>query len=135
MKPPRKQRPAASPQEWLVHAQSDLQLARLARTQTSILAEQVCFHAQQACEKALKAVLLSKHIQFPLTHDLEALLELAQAGGVALPKAVEDVGILTPYAVEARYPGQPEEIATSEVDEAIGLADTVLQWAVELVGK
>ena len=31
----------------------------------------MCFHAQQALEKALKAVLTIKHIDFRRTHDLE----------------------------------------------------------------
>lgn len=37
-----------SPEEWLRHAQSDLNLARLANGRADILPEQVCFHAQQA---------------------------------------------------------------------------------------
>jgi HEPN domain-containing protein len=135
MTPPTKPRPAASPQAWLAHAQSDLQLARLASTQAAILAEQVCFHAQQACEKAFKAVLLAKRIPFPLTHDLEALLELAQGGGITLPAALKEIGAVSPYAVEARYPGQAEDITTSDVAEAIHLAEAVLRWAVELVGR
>jgi len=44
---------AASPQQWLAHAQSDLRLARLAE-KNDILPEQICFHAQQAVEKAFK---------------------------------------------------------------------------------
>lgn len=58
-----------SPAEWLNHARSDLRLAIVARRHKDILLEQVCFHAQQACEKALKAVLLSKEVGFPLVHD------------------------------------------------------------------
>ena len=95
----------------------------------------MCFHAQQASEKALKAVLLFNRVPFPLTHDLEALLELAKGGGIALPKAIEEIGTLTPYAVEARYPGQMEDLAASDVTEAIGLAEAVVRWAVELVGS
>ncbi len=39
------------------------------------------------------------------------------------------IGILTPYAVETRYPGFWGEITEKEVDEAVVLAETVLQWA------
>jgi HEPN domain-containing protein len=46
---------AGSSEEWLRPAQSDLNLARLGRHQPGVLLEQVCFHAQQAAEKALKA--------------------------------------------------------------------------------
>lgn len=94
-----------SPEEWLEHARSDLRLARLAAGDASIRREQACFHAQQAAEKAIKAVLLSRQAGFPLTHDIEELLELAERSGLPVPKPVEDAGLLTPYAVETRYPG------------------------------
>jgi HEPN domain-containing protein len=39
------------------HAESDFMLAQLARDNATVLSQQVCFHAQQAAEKALKALL------------------------------------------------------------------------------
>jgi HEPN domain-containing protein len=36
------------------------------------------FHAQPAVEKSLKAVLASRAIEFPYTHDLDGLLELCE---------------------------------------------------------
>ena len=49
-----------SPEDWIVHAKSDLTFAVLAQENRTadILSSQICFHAQQAAEKALKAVLL-----------------------------------------------------------------------------
>ena len=110
-------------------------MARLAKDNDEILAEQVCFHAQQACEKALKAVLLLKNMEFPLVHDIEALLEIAKEGGLRLPKRVQEAGSLSPYAVEARYPGYEEEIASTDVDEAIKLAEAVVIWASLTIGS
>jgi HEPN domain-containing protein len=101
---PHERREAVSPQEWLRHAQSDIRLARLALKE-EILPEQICFHAQQAAEKALKAVLLHKKVDFPFTHDLEELVEVSMNGGIAVPDELHDLGNLTPYAVQARYPG------------------------------
>ena len=118
-----------SPQDWLAHATSDLNLARLAKDHKTVLPEQVCFHAQQACEKALKAVLLSKGLDFPLVHDIEVLLEVAKTGGLRLPREVREAGALSPYAVEARYPGYDEDITATDVDDAIRLADRVVDWA------
>jgi HEPN domain-containing protein len=40
------------PGDWLRHAWSDLELARTRRN-SKILLEDLCFHAQQATEKAL----------------------------------------------------------------------------------
>jgi len=115
-----------STEEWLIHAESDLNLARLAKDHTEILPEQVCFHAQQAAEKALKAVLLHYNIEFPLIHDIEALLEIAMQSGIALPSDVAESGALTPYAVETRYPGYEEDITPEQVEEAIHLAEGVV---------
>jgi len=122
-----------SPEDWLAHAESDLNLARLAKDHEEILPEQVCFHAQQAAEKALKAVLLDRKIEFPLIHDIEELLEIATQGGLLVPPDVADAGMLTPYAVEARYPGSEEEITPSQVDEAIRLAEDIVAWAAGMV--
>jgi len=130
---PRPEEVPGSPRDWLAHAKSDLSLARLAKDDTRILPEQICFHAQQAAEKALKAVLLFKRIEFPLVHDIEELLELMKQGGIQLPREVGEAGILTPYAVEARYPGQPEEITAADVTEAIAVAEAVVRWAAGMI--
>jgi len=61
--PPRRF-PSDDPREWLNRARSDLAMAK---TQGSgIYYEDLCFHAQQAVEKAIKAVLLHSGIRFPL---------------------------------------------------------------------
>jgi HEPN domain-containing protein len=125
---------AASPQRWLAHAQSDLRLARLAE-KSDILPEQVCFHAQQAVEKAFKAVLLHRQINFPFTHDLEQLLAIFEMEGSPVPSEFDAVGALTPYAVETRYPGFWGEISDSDIGDALDLADRVLAWAENEVGS
>ena len=133
MTPPLKQDPSGSPRDWLAHAESDLNLARVARDRKDVLPEQSCFHAQQAAEKSLKAVLLFKQIEFPLTHDIAELVELAARSGLALSKEISEADLLTPYAAETRYPGHLEEITPFDVDEAIRLAEAVLQWTKEVL--
>ncbi len=130
---PHKRQAAGSPEEWLVHATSDLRIARVARRDREILLEQVCFHAQQACEKSLKAVLMFKGLGFPLVHDLEVLLEIAEEGGLKLPRAVQQADILSPYAVEARYPGGEEEVTSADADRAIRVAQAVVAWASTII--
>lgn len=129
MTPQREQGAAGFPQEWLAHAESDLNLARLAKATKEVLLEQACFHAQQAAEKSFKAVLLFKRVEFPLVHDLETLVGLLQENAIPFPPEIREAGSLTPYAVEARYPGHLEEITPSDVDKAIRLAEAVLHWA------
>ena len=118
-----------SPSEWMDHAESDLRLARLATQDSSIRPEQVCFHAQQAAEKATKAVLLSRGIGFPLTHDIEELFEIAESSGIKIPDGVRDAGLLTPYAVETRYPGCWSAIDEDDVRQAIRTAEQTVSWA------
>jgi HEPN domain-containing protein len=50
----------------------------------------VCFHAQQAVEKSLKAVLFERQMGFGKTHDLEWLAGLLAAEGVELPCALDE---------------------------------------------
>ena len=133
MNPPLRRDPPGSPGDWLVYAESDLRLARLVKERGDILPEQACFHAQQSAEKALKAVLLFKQIEFPLVHDLKTLVGLFQKSAVSFPPEILEVGSLTPYAAETRYPGHLEEVTPSDVDEAIHLAEFVCQWAAEIL--
>jgi HEPN domain-containing protein len=129
MNPPGRGRVSGSPAEWLLHANSDLSLARLAQGHAEILPELICFHTQQAVEKALKAVLLASGVDFPLVHDIDELLEIAQQGGTVVPPQFADAGSLTPYAVGLRYPAEVESISADEVEEAIRLAEQFVLWA------
>jgi hypothetical protein len=50
--------PAGSPHSWLAHAKSDLRITQICRSDSGVSPNQTVFHAQQAAEKAIKAVLL-----------------------------------------------------------------------------
>jgi HEPN domain-containing protein len=108
---------------------SDLALARLGVKADDVLPEQVCFHAQQAVEKAVKSVLLYHHVRFPLIHDLETLIDIAGHERIALPAWADDVAMLTPYAVETRYPGHWEDFRETEVSSALKMAQQAVEWA------
>jgi HEPN domain-containing protein len=128
MKGRRKKLPPGSPQQWLNHAISDLALARLGLNSKDVLPEQICFHAQQAVEKALKAVLLHKSIRFPAIHDIEELVQIGRHEGVQFPDWAEDLASLTPYAVETRYPGHWEDFQETEVNQARAVAQKTVEW-------
>ncbi|MEW6685112.1 MAG: HEPN domain-containing protein [Candidatus Edwardsbacteria bacterium] len=134
MNPLHKRRSPVLPEEWLRHAKSDLKLAKLGLNQ-DILPEQICFHAQQAVEKAIKSVLFFRKIDFPFTHDLEELLDTLENAEISIPSDLLDVSILTPYAVETRYPGYWGEISKNEVAEAVQLAERTIKWAEEFIQK
>jgi len=72
----------------------------------------ICFHAQQCVEKYLKAWLTEQGVDFPKTHDLEALAKLCLPFLPELQSLMDDLRFLTSFAVEIRYPG----ILTSKPD-------------------
>lgn len=116
-----------SPQDWLRHARSDLALSRLPKTR-QILYQHLCFHAQQAAEKALKAVLAANGVTFPKTHDLAFLME-ALPSSVTLPPPLLDLPILNRYAVQQRYPGESLPVTRKHCDAATRLAAEAVAWA------
>jgi HEPN domain-containing protein len=120
-----------SPADWLRYAYSDLELARVRRP-PKVLLEGLCFHAQQAAEKALKAVLIDKGVPPPKTHNIRTLLDLLPQG-VIVPQDVEDAASLTDYAVMSRYPGDFESIDEREYKETIRLAESVVLWAEKII--
>lgn len=71
--------------------------------------EVIGFHAQQAIEKMLKAVLAFRSISYRRTHDLVELLDLLRDNAVVYPGGLEEVRRLTPFAVAFRYDNVPEE--------------------------
>ena len=87
---------------WIVKADSDLVAVRLLLEGGGPY-DIACFHAQQAIEKLLKAVLAYRAQPIPRTHDLEELQRLVLAAGF-IP-GLEDLDLVevTDYAVLARY--------------------------------
>ena len=129
------ERPAPeSPQAWLQRARSDLALARAALESPGVLLEDACYHAQQCAEKALKAMLVQRRIDFPRTHVLEVLIDLLKAAGVDLPLEVDEALTLTQYAVQTRYPGEWEPVTDEEARSALETAVQVLSWVEKQIG-
>ncbi len=123
---------AGLPHSWLAHARSDLACARTLRANPDVLPEQAGFHAQQAAEKAIKAVLLARNVNFPYTHDLEDLVNEVTSHAMAAPTELEEAKTLSRFAVETRYPN-PSEITDADIDGAIRIAEAVVAWATPLV--
>ncbi len=121
------------PARWLANARADLALAK-APLPTGAMYEHLCFHAQQAVEKGLKAVLLKRGVEFPFTHNLQGLFDRLP-GELHVPSHVLDAVALTPYAVAARYPGETEPVTESDRQDAVRLAEAVLRWAQDIVLK
>ncbi|MCH7919555.1 MAG: HEPN domain-containing protein [Planctomycetes bacterium] len=104
-------------------AANDLVAAR-ATVATGEALDTVCFHAQQAVEKSLKALLALKDVEFPWHHDLGELLILVQSHYQNLSMPEDGLLSLTPYAVQMRYDDHwiPE---IEETQQALNLAEEV----------
>ena len=61
------------------------------------------FHAQQAAEKMLKALLAARGVDYPKTHNLRVLIELLSAEGIRLPEKLAEIDRLTQFGTTFRY--------------------------------
>jgi HEPN domain-containing protein len=103
--------------EWLNRARSNLARAKVDIRIPDVYLEDLCFDAQQAAEKAIKAVLLSLGVRFPYHHDLAELLDLSQKAGESIPKTVKEASRLTRFAVVTRYPELPNRLSAKNIKE------------------
>lgn len=101
---------------WLRFADEDLESATTLLDNPSPLLRNACLLAQQAAEKAVKAILILEDVRFPRTHDIELLITL-------LPERVKmscpDASELSQWAVESRYPGDWPEPRIEDASRAV----------------
>ena len=120
--------------DWLNRAKGDLALASAPLPEGGFY-EDLCFHAQQAAEKALKAVYQKQGWKFRFTHDLEELITGLKNQGLSVPQGVIETIVLTSFASEMRYPGFGEPVTQAEYEEAVRQAKAVVSWAEQVVGE
>ena len=123
----RKRLPPDDPREWLNRAKSALAHARA--VSAGVFFEDLCFDAQQAAEKAIKAVFIDRREHFPFIHDLEELLQRLDGNGLKIPKYVWEAEELTDYAAFTRYPVAEEPVTPRQYRRAVRIAAAVLRWA------
>ena len=112
---------------WLADARSDLALA-MSRKTRAMRYSHLCFHAQQAAEKALKAVLIANKVSVPKTHDLAYLVNMLPSAITAIP-AIVQLPVLTKYAVLYRYPGQDLPVTKRDHENSVRLAKEIVVWS------
>jgi HEPN domain-containing protein len=87
-----------------------------------VLYEDLCFDAQQAAEKGIKAFLVHLQVEFPKTHAVSELLDLIEGAGLPLTADVREANRLTRYAVATRYVGLTEDVTEDEYRAAVNPA-------------
>ena len=96
--------------EWIEKADADLEVARRMAAEAADnlrIRKIVGFHYQQAAEKYLKALLTRCQIEFPKTHDIKMLLQLA---GDPPADFLRGAQWLSPFGVAIRYPGDSADM-------------------------
>lgn len=120
---------------WLKRARSSLERAKMGKVSQGILYEDLCFDAQQAVEKSLKAMLVKLNQSFPKTHSIGILLKLIEEAGVEIPENINQAKLLTAYVVDTRYPGDYEPVNKEEYKEALKIAEDVFKWLDNIINK
>lgn len=120
---------------WLEFAKTDLGVAKhLDGSYYPKPLEIICYHCQQAAEKAIKAVIISYGAQggMPKKHNLSFLLEQVK-NMVDIPEKYYDYSdALTPYGIVVRY---PSELCIEEkhVKDALRYASEIVEWAESVI--
>ena len=115
---------------WLQYAETDLGVAKhLAESYYPRPTEIICYHCQQAAEKALKALWFRTGIResLPKTHNLSFLLQQIKNAVPIPPICYDKADLLTPYGIAARYPNELY-IEDRHVAAAIESAEYLLHW-------
>lgn len=106
---------------WLRTAERDLRLARAALDIEPSLG---AFHAQQAAEKALKALLVATTDDHERTHTAGRLVRELRAADPSIPEAVErDATALDLFYLSSRY---PDTVGDEDPGDVIARPDAAL---------
>ncbi len=114
---------------WLGYALGDLATARANRNDSSVPYRNVGYSAQQAGEKAIKAVILLEARAFEMIHEIETLA-LKVPSDFTVPATMEDLAWLSDLETAARYPDEGDHITAEDIDRATWLADTLVKSAI-----
>lgn len=121
-------------QALLARARDDLYVVQRLMDDTAAPTWALGFHAQQASEKAIKAVLSHAGQVYPRTHNLDMLTELLKAADIATPPCASELGRLTPFGVVLRYEDAlDEEFPRVDAARLANIALEVTSWAEHLI--
>ncbi len=114
--------------EWLKKADLDLQAARRLMPQPPRMPDIVCFHAQQAVEKFLKAFLVYHEVEFEKVHAIRYLLDLCVEIDSDFGCLRDQAEPLSRHAVLGRYPMSSPEVSEVQAAETVQVAEEVREF-------
>ena len=119
-------------EEWLEKAEADLKAAQILYREDGPRGV-ICFHAQQAVEKALKAILLHVGMGLKKTHSIREIKALLSASGLNPDISDENCRLLDALYLPSKYPlggvlpdSEPDKAIC---DHCIQVATSVVNWA------
>ena len=120
--------------KWMEYAKMDYDIAVHDTTFHPLPIEIICYHCQQAGEKAFKAILAYHENEILKTHDLSVLLNLCETLEPNLTDLKKQAVELSNFAVVTRYPSSIE-LEETDMRSALLHADTILKAATQILGK
>ncbi|TYQ24490.1 HEPN domain-containing protein [Pseudanabaena sp. UWO311] len=120
-------------QNWLIKAQHDLLAAKKLSIEPEIYGDIAIYHCQQSAEKAVKGFLILHDQEFPRTHDIRLLIQLAIRINSSFEHYQETSEILTPYATEFRYPSDVMQPNPEELEDALIKAEELFDFVNSLL--
>ena len=116
---------------WLRYAEDDLGVAKhLFNTYYPKPLSIICYHCQQAAEKAVKSLIVLYGSQggMPKKHDIFLLLNQIRNMVNIDEKFYDYADILSPYGVAMRYPNELV-LEDRHAERALAMADEFVRWA------
>lgn len=114
-----------SSKEWLEYAQTDWQAAIHLTTATPKQFRNICYHCEQAAEKALKGFLTLHEVNFRHTHDLVQLCMSCMEIDPSYQEIAEGCSVLTGYGTQMRYPSGID-VDETETREALAICEAII---------
>jgi len=125
--------------DWLDEAADDYEAARLLYAAGKY--SKACFFSHQACEKAVKALMIRRLGRYDPVHSVAELLRRLRPA-VSVPEDLVRKGeLLDRYYVPTRYPnawpaGAPHRhYVREDAEEALRLAEEVLRFVEREIGR
>lgn len=125
--------------DWLYFAESDLKSARASLNEE--IYHIVCFHAQQAVEKIIKARILKSGKNPPRVHKLVGLLDLYPFIKQELKEMMDNIEYLDQFYIPTRYPDAfpgslPEGLPNKEdAEKALEYAEEIVDFVKKKLNK
>jgi HEPN domain-containing protein len=132
-------RPEHDGARWLAQARDDLEFARWLLTEDRFF-DKGCFVAQQAAEKALKAILYAGGARTVLGHSVHELIGRVMERHPDLAHLRGDAKQLDRFYIPTRYPnglpgGTPfESYSRTDLEQALAMTERIVSAAERILG-